>query len=221
MKKFLLIFISISVLIEICKSEEIINGTDNLEQLDTSVELKAKINYILLGTDSFKYSNFRSYIKSNYFKKTIYINKDSTIFHYKDYNISTISNNGDVGEIISVFDNNGRTICLDIEKFINLGPTYFKGIIKDILIIDCGTSPTRDLFIIDLKKMNILLKTEYQGTLLKVDNKLKFDCILNEKDNIKLPPCDQEGFWHIEEQFYNFQNKSLTRTGKIYCKIVN
>jgi len=178
------------------------------------------VNEILINTDRFEYKTYISNeqtIKTNNVKYKL----DSTIFHYKTYDISIVISEGDVGELIR-FNNHKNNIFIPLEKYYNYGALYFKGIVGDKLIIDSGTSASRGLAILDLKNLKIVLDAGYSGNLIIMDKTIKFDCQLNNndlKDKSKLPTCPESNAY-FQEQTFDLIKDLLIRSGEIHCEYV-
>jgi hypothetical protein len=141
--------------------------------------------------------------------------KDSTIYHYKNYYISTVSNDGEIGEEIVIYYHNSGS-GFSYNKFCNCGAAYFSGIFNDHLIIDEGTSATRGLSVFNLITKTIVLNATYINEMDIQNNEIKFLGVVNGHQSNTIH-C-QEGELY-EEFVFNLLDKSLKKTGKFDCII--
>jgi hypothetical protein len=161
-----------------------------------TTESKFKKFSLVDNTDDFNYDDY----------------KDSTVFKYKHFIIARIPNSEGVGEMIRIYkDNNVFTI--------NDGAAYFQGLLDRFLILDLGTSATRELKIYDLNNMKVIFETTYYN-YLKVKNKnIYFQAEANFAKGDKRPKCPPDRQGIIEDQFYDLTNMKLIKTGKYECTL--
>jgi hypothetical protein len=124
----------------------------------------------------------------------------------------------ETGEIVHVFNKKNRYTFS-----INEGPSYFKGLIENYLILDIGTSSERVIEIYNLDTKKIVFKSDYCSNLIIVNKTIHFWSRVDIKDVSKKPKCSPKfnpaeneiGF--IEERIFNFKSLQLTKTGNYEC----
>lgn len=150
--------------------------------------------------------------------------KDSLIFRYENYEITTFPSRQSVGENIRIKDSTNQI------RFINNDwASYFYGVIDNKLIIDIGTGSVRKFRIYELSNLEMEFSSSYVGKIKTKNGIISFFCPikLSEEESLIIDCPEKEnilkhrgtvGF--VERREYNIVTDELIKTGKINCRYV-
>lgn len=143
---------------------------------------------------------------------------DSTVLNNKYYKIIIVSHNGDVGELIGVYNkSNHKSFSIDE------GASYYVSVVDSFLIVDIGTSASRGLSIYDLNNLRKIFSGRYEGNLRVDGTLIRFKTSVEIPDSTQRPKCSdefkdiQEGLGYVEDQIFDLKTLKLEKTGNYEC----
>ncbi len=134
--------------------------------------------------------------------------KDSTVFKYKSFTVSKTYNE-ELGETI-IINNNKELFTIDEY------PAYFQGLVDNFLILDLGSSTTRELKIYDLDQKKVIFESIYYNNLIVKNKKLYFNTDLNISNRNNQPDCPEMQSI-IEKHIFAFNTLKLIKSGTYDC----
>ena len=161
-------------------------------QKQKTTESKFKKLSIIENTDDFEFVEY----------------KDSTVIKYKSFTVSK-KHSEELGEIIII--NNNKELFI-IDEY----PAYFQGLVDNFLILDLGSSATRELKIYDLDRKKVILESIYYNNLVVKNKKIYFKTDLNISDGNNKPDCPEMQST-IEKHIFNFKTLKLIKSGNYDC----
>ena len=198
MKIFNLTVILIIISLQIVSAQ---SGQENkIEGVRTENEYRK--TGLLNNTDNFKFTQ----------------KLDKIIIEYKFF---TVTKKLDcTSEEISIYHNNKRMSISDISGY------YFLGIKNErFAIFDEGTTNTRGLIIYDLFDEKEIFNIVYRGDLVIENNLIHFKTEVKINDEKLKPKCPPEiealsYKIYLEEQYFDFQDLKVNRTGRYICSFI-
>jgi glutamine cyclotransferase len=145
--------------------------------------------------------------------------KDSTVYNYQKYIVIRQQHNEYNGDVVTITNKKTNSYFkVGVEE-----SCFFKGIYKNYILIDEGTSQIRILKIYDINKSALIFTTSYVGDLTLRKGTLLFNTKVEIVDESKIPECSKElqemeyGIGYVEDLIYSFEKNALTRTGHYEC----
>ena len=145
---------------------------------------------------------------------------DTVVFIYENYKVTTVAIENSAGEDITIEDTFSNIKCLK-----NDWASYFFGIISDKLIIDIGTSSTREFRVYKLPDLTLEFSSRYVGRISANDNLIHFTYLFGYDENFEKPDCPNKkeieelgGFvGYYQKRDYNLINCKLEISDSIEC----